>query len=442
MRHLASAVVLLAAMGLDTAAAYGAGETVAAVASEPADSPAHAAWLRYRSTLAEQHERFLNSEFAKDPALRAQGLYFLQSQEAVAFNLYIAPRQHYPVLYTQSIFMPLELSWGMPNPDFLNHNGFIDGAHSYRVYGNMRGIRWATLQVMRGFWGDEVQGNLANIDFDDLPVKADGSFEIFLGPNPPSKPDGKYWVRLDPTIHNSMLALREVAYDWTREGPMEVHIECLDRGPGAPIYFDEQALANRIDKARKWTAANFEYAMRGAQPFQQGAHTLKGVERRDANRFYSNETGRKEGGNPLGYWLSMHYDIGPGDALIIDMPVIQARYWGFQLGSVWSQTTDYSYHHSSINNAQARIDSDGRFRAVLSLKDPGVPNWLDPAGLARGTALLRFYKSEGYVTPAVTKVRLAEVRRYLPRDTAVVSAGQRQLALDARRLASLRRYGQ
>jgi hypothetical protein len=420
------------------AAAVLAMEMGGAAAAQPAASPAQAAWERYRDTLAEQRARFLKSEFAKDPTLRAQGLYLLQSQEVSAFNQYVAPRQQYPALYVQSLFMPLELSWGMPNPDFLNHNGFIDGAHTYRIFGNRKGSYWSTLQVFKGFWGDEVQGNQANVDFDDIPSSPDGSFEIFLGPNPPADTKGRYWVKLDPAVRNAMLALRETFYDWDKDVAMDLHIECLDCDPAAPIYFDEEELAGRIEKGRKWAVTHFEFAMGGAQRYL-GIGDAPPMAR---NQFHGNSAGRQQGGNPLGYWVNMMYDLKPDEALVIEMPVIEARYWGFQLGSIWGQTTDFSYHQSTINGAQAKLDSDGRFRAVLSLKDPGVPNWLDPAGLSIGQCLLRFYKSDDFVVPTVTKVKLAEVRQHLPKDTPVVTAEQRRASLAARRKAALARFGQ
>jgi hypothetical protein len=436
MRLLMTSMSALAVMAMET------GSSSAAPPPKPppaaVSSPAQAAWERYRATFAEQRETFLRHEFAKDPQLRAQGLYLLQSQEVSAFNIYVAPRQQYPALYVDSFFMPLELSWGMPNPDFVNHNGFIDGAHTYRVYGARKGSYWSTLQVFRGFWGDEVQGNQANVDFDDIPFHADGSFEFFLGPNPPADLKGQYWVKLDPAVHNAMLAMRETFYDWDRDQPMDLHIECLDCDAGAPIYFDEDELAARIEKARKWAEFHFNYAMGGAQRYV-GTPETPALAR---NQFHANTAGRQQGGNPLGYWIGMMYELNPDDALVIEMPVIEARYWGFQLGSVWGQTTDYSYHQSSINGAQAKLDADGKFRAVLSLKDPGVPNWLDPAGLPVGAALLRFYKSDDFVVPTVARVKLADLRNHLPKDTPVVSPEQRKAELKARRIASLRRYGQ
>jgi hypothetical protein len=400
------------------------------------DSPAQLAWMRYRAVLQEQREALLQNQFCKHPVLRAQGLYFLQSMEVSAFNLYVAPRQLYPALYVHPLFMPFELSWGLPNPDFLNHNGFIDGTHTYRVYGNRKGSYWSTLQVFKGFWGDSIQGTLSHVDFDELPATADGSFEIFLGPNPPDRPDGRYWIKLDSGLHNIMLALRETFYDWQKNVPIDLHIEILDRDEAAPIDFDEAALAARIDKAAAFATYAIQFAI------GQLKHIAGDSETRPRNQFVLDTSAGQHGGNPLAAYLPMLYDIQADDALLIEMPTLPARYWGFQLGSVWSQTTDYSYHQSSLNGAQARIDQDGHVRAVLALRDPGVPNWLDPAGIPIGIALLRWYKASGVLVPKVTRVKLTDVRRHLPADTPVVSPQRRRVELDSRRLASLRRYGQ
>jgi hypothetical protein len=398
-----------------------------------AESAAVTAWQRFRDTLQSQRDELLRHEYSRHPLLRAQGLYFLQTLETSAFNMYIAPRQQYPALYVQSMFMPFELTWGMQNPDFLNHNGFIDGAHTYRIHGNGKGSYWATLQVFRGFWGDELQGTLAHVDFDDVASGPNGEFEIFLGPNPPADTQRETWIRLDPEAHNIMLAVRETFYDWQRDVPMDFHIETLDRDPAAPMYFDETELAARIDRAHKF--ANYSWKFASGQFKPADAANVR-------NEFTVDPYASTHGGNPLASYVQMLYDIGPDDALIIEMSVLEARYWGFQIGSVWGQTTDYSYHQSSISGAQAHIDADGRFRAVVSLQDPAVPNWLDPVGIPIGVVLLRWYKSTGVLVPTVTPVKVADVRNHLPVSTPEVTTEQRRRELEVRRVTSLRRYGQ
>jgi hypothetical protein len=142
----------------------------------------------------------------------------------------------------------------------------------------------------------------------------------------------------------------------------------------------------------------------------------------------------------------MIYDIKPDEALILDMEVVPARFWGIQLGSVWQQAADGFHHLGSLNGTQSRLDADNHVRWVVSLQDPGVPNWLDPVGVGVGMADLRWYKYEykgkGCPLPKVEKVKFKELRRHLPKDTPVVTAEQRKADLLARRDVSLYRYGQ
>ena len=403
-----------------------------------APAPTQAAWDRYAATLREQRETLLAHRVASDPQVRAQGLYALHSQEASAFDMYVEPRQQYPQFSLPVMPQPVGYSWGLPSPDFLSYIAFIDGAHTYRIYGKRSNNYWSTLQLFSSFWGEGKVSVLGHVDFDEIPTGKDGSFELLLGPKPPEG-DGRYWVKLDPAAANIQLSLRETFYDWQKDQRMELHIEALDRSEGAPLYFDEAELARRIDKARRFVEYNFQYMMGAIDNLMGEYKSIHEVPY--LNRFQGSDSAAGHGGNPLAAYISMFYDLEPDDALIIDMPPVEARYWSFQTGTLWSQTTDFTYHQSSINGAQAVLDPDGHFRAVLSLKDPGVPNWIDPAGIPTGMCVLRFYKFKEALVPTVTKVALDEVREHLPGDTPVFTLQQRSAALAARRDAVLRRYG-
>lgn len=401
--------------------------------SESAPATMAEAQAQWDSTIARARSELLAHRHAKDPALLAQGHYFLGTLQTVAFNMYVAPRQQYPAFYTQSFFMPFELTWGTQNPDFLNHNAFLDGAHTYRIWGNAKGSYWTTIQAMAGFWGDDKMAMLGHIDFDDIPISENGDFEIFMGPNPPTDTGGKTWLKLDPEARNVMLAVREVYMDWGRERILDLHIETLDRDAQAPMWFDEAEMARRYVKAAKFV----DYAWK----FSSGQMAAS-KEPAPVNKFKTDGTAGQHGGNPVAAYIGMDYQIGPEDALIIEMTAIEARYWGFQTSSVWGQTNDYSYHQSSLNAEQVRTDADGKVRLVLSLTDPGVPNWLDPVGIGTGSVLLRWYKAKGTATPETRLVPLADLRKHLPADTPTVSPAQRAEQLKARARASLRRFKQ
>jgi hypothetical protein len=101
---------------------------------------------------------------------------------------------------------------------------------------------------------------------------------------------------------------------------------------------------------------------------------------------------------------------------------------------------DYMNRQTSINGHTARLDKDGKFRAVISATDPGVPNWLDTVGYAKGTMFGRWTECSSGPTPTIAKVKLADVRNHLPSDTPVISAEARDAALRLRRKgAQLRR---
>ena len=95
---------------------------------------------------------------------------------------------------------------------------------------------------------------------------------------------------------------------------------------------------------------------------------------------------------------------------------------------------------SSINDTQAHIDSDGKFRAVVSRLDPGVPNWLDKADYPWGVIQMRWNRASDYPDPTMKKVPFAELREHLPSDTPVITAEERSERLRRRREgAQLRR---
>jgi hypothetical protein len=87
----------------------------------------------------------------------------------------------------------------------------------------------------------------------------------------------------------------------------------------------------------------------------------------------------------------------------------------------------------------ARIDDDGKFRAVIALRDPGVPNWLDPAGFLQGTIYGHWYDCDSAPAPTLTRVKLDQLRDYLPPDTPRFSPQQRAAQISERVRGAQRR---
>jgi hypothetical protein len=135
------------------------------------------------------------------------------------------------------------------------------------------------------------------------------------------------------------------------------------------------------------------------------------------------------------------FDLQPGEALILETELPEKRhYWNVQVADgLWNQV-ELVYRQSSLNGLQAAIDTDGKFRAVLSPEDPGIHNWLDTGGNLFGSLVGRWYRCSSHPTPTVTKVRLKDLEQHLPRSTPRITPDQRASQLRTRRIgAQLRR---
>jgi hypothetical protein len=135
------------------------------------------------------------------------------------------------------------------------------------------------------------------------------------------------------------------------------------------------------------------------------------------------------------------FDINADEALIYETEVPkQCRYWNIQLTDMLYNMLDSTNRQTTLNGYTALLDKDGKFRAVISAADPGVPNWLDNAGYKKGTMVGRWTECSSAPVPVITKVNVADVRKYLPADTPLVNAEQRNASIRMRRKgAQLRR---
>jgi hypothetical protein len=147
-----------------------------------------------------------------------------------------------------------------------------------------------------------------------------------------------------------------------------------------------------------------------------------------------------QAGAPRTWYGLGYFRIGAEDALILELEPPAAHYWSVQLGNFWHEELDYENHASSLSGAQAALDRDGRFRAVISLADPGVANWLDPVGRSEGRIIYRCQDAPACPPPSLRRVAFADLARELPPDVKRVSPGERREAIRVRRRHVGRRF--
>jgi hypothetical protein len=314
------------------------------------------------------------------------------------------------------------------NPDFLYLQASVDGAGVYR----MTGVRGTALfvhgDIAAGGLGvmDELGPSVGQFDLDALNVQADGSFDILLSTERPDGYQGD-WVRLDPRARS--IVLRQASYDWGQETDGRFTIERVDR-PLNPIRLSAAQTSQRLQRLAEYPK---RYA--GLWLRHMAAMRSRGL----INRFEVDDWAGR-GGAAGQYYYQGLFELKPGEVLLLesDLPE-RCLYWNMQLSDPLWNAVDWLNRQSSLNARQARLDGDGRLRAVIALQDPGVPNWLDPGGFETGSIMIRWNRSSSGPEPTLRSLPASEVRRHLPADTPVVTPVQRDESLRARRRGVQRR---
>jgi Protein of unknown function (DUF1214) len=263
-------------------------------------------------------------------------------------------------------------------------------------------------------------------DLDDLTIDDNGYFSVVLSAERPSDLRGDWWP-LNPKA--SRLLMRKCACDWNREIDASVAIDRIDDG-GEDMAPEE--IARRFSDLNAWIDGMISFDMRLVRYYREhhGINVLLRSTKID-----------EMGGLPQQAYYDGIHEIDDDDALIVETALPQqCRYWQILVADDRFSTVDWVNRQSSLNDAQARIDSDGKFRAVISRRDPGVPNWLDKADFPWGVIQMRFNRATDFPDATVTKVPVADVRAHLPADTPVVTPAERAEQLRLRREgAQLRR---
>ncbi len=314
-----------------------------------------------------------------------------------------------------------------PNPDDIYLYSPIRGDLKYLVKGNRGTVSRLIFSTQHGLSGlvndlSDIYDNKL-IDDRSIEIGPDGEFEILFSATRPEGHTGN-WAEISPRADVMMIRYRMV--DWVKERDPQLTIECLD-----PVPLKRRLNPDEI-AARIHLMAGFP--LRLSKSFLKMQNEIK--QRVGVNTF---EFIRYDGFAIQTYWPAV-FELEEGEALIIETELPAVRpYWNIQLNDPYFGTVEYVYRLSSINAATAQISSDGKLRAVVALEDPGVPNWLDPGGFKQGTIYGRWYDCDTRPHPSLKRVKLAELRDYLPPDTPKVTLEERAEQLRARVRAAQRR---
>ncbi|MBW2425349.1 MAG: DUF1214 domain-containing protein [Deltaproteobacteria bacterium] len=349
-------------------------------------------WEAFCDTLKGAGQTILAAESPTDPLDRAEGYRYLSRLARAALETFVehadplAPVLHRPVHETAKI--------GADNPDNYYQHATISGHHEYRIRGQRNTIHYldfGTQSAGVASSGDSEQGG--HLDAADLEIDADGHFEILLSCD--EKPGN--WLRMTP--ETTGLIVRQTFLDRENETPAALSIERIG-GDGRPTPLTPDFLDAGLQQASGLVASCAALFSGWAQGFR--AHTNELPKFDDAISMGA-------GGDPNICYYHSYWELGPEEALLIEVTPPECEAWNFQLDNHWMESLDYRFHRIHVNKHTAHYESDGSVRIVVAHEDPGVPNWIETVGHARGTMCFRWIRAQTHPQPRTRVVKRAEL---------------------------------
>jgi hypothetical protein len=381
-----------------------------------------AKWAEFCDRMKVVGETILADDFPGSPRDRAEGYRHLARTVSMALQWEVDfADPDFPAFYRHDDDVT---KWGGPNVDNTYLRARIRGDATYRVSGDISTIHDLIISTRNGDMHLGKTGVAGDFDSSQLEVDANGLFELQIGP----EVDPVRGIRTPPDTDH--LGIRQFYTDWGTQSPGIFHIERVSNGPTQPDPLTPQEMAARLDAAALWVEASIttwkDYMLRSKA--NSPANVL------------SSPRSTPGGSSDIAYGGG-HFALADDEALIIEMVPPQARYWSVQWYSFgWFESPDFANRQTSLNNAQARSDADGVVRMVVSIRDPGVENWLDTEGHNSGSLAYRWIWTKDKPTPTTRVVKLAELRSHLPADTPAFGAEQRRAQIRERRRHVERRF--
>ena len=317
---------------------------------------------------------------------------------------------------------------GVDNPDNVYRVIAVDDASSFRVDGqvNARPGADVSFTLFNAYPGAGVDSQSQGVlILDQLDKDAEGRFSFSVGPDEAGDRANHMQTRSGAA---RLIFVRDSLQDWLVETPVSLAVT-RTAGPGAAARSQDDLIAEAVAAI----GASIDYWLRLMPQWFDAPFNV--VAKGRAKNFSYTQQATSEA----------RFRLAPDEALVVTVDPCGARYLGVQLADPWGASMDYGAHTCSLNQHQAHRRADGTITYVVALSDPGVHNWLDPAGLEQGTMLHRWqglpdggFDSERSVRSSQV-VRLDQLAGVLPADTRWVTPAERSRQLSARAAGLARR---
>jgi len=389
------------------------------------------AWNTYYQLVEEARSLVEATSRFQRPEHQAQAYHSLLEAQSMAFNQIMAPRLNHPRVYTHTLWNPTLLTLGQNSGDCLYSLLALHGKQTYRVRARLGDVKLMLMQPFSNSHGQPDCKEIGNFDVSKFAPSPDGSYDIVFSAE---KHDGN-WIPLAGESNYNYVLVRRWFVDWFDDmGDLSIEMT------GELAGYDEQspeAMAERIVAAGRFVLYQIkEFTIRLYDMYIEGAG--------GKNKFFyfPGKSVPELIGSSFTPYICAIADCEPDEAVIVEWTPPNAAYWGFQLGDVWSKPLENVFNQADTNMKRAAVDSDGKVRVVISHKDTGLQNWMDPVGRTEFNIVVRDYREMGTPVgaPTLKRVKLSELSAHLPADTGKVTPEQRRKDLEHRRLGNASLY--
>jgi hypothetical protein len=348
-------------------------------------------WREFCAKLADASDILTRPGTPSDPQDQAEGLRYLSRLTRTALNMIVdSGDPDFP-----RIFMMCDdtLKIGADNPDNIYQQFVVRGDREYRLWGHRGTVNYLSLGSKANRYAvDGTMASTGELEFSDVQLEADGSFEIFISKE---RKGAKNWLSLSDDT--SLVIIRQTFGSKLTETPATFNVERVSAGPQFPAQLTIDDIKAKLFNTVAWVHGTAKTFCVWSEDFKT-----------QPNRIYEESQQRwyKAGGDVKIWYGHAYYDLQPDEAWVIRTKVPKHRFWNFQLDNWWMESLDYAHRKIWINGTQAKYEPDGSVVVVCAARDPGFGNWLDIAEHPRGTALWRWVEGEETPTPEYEIIKL------------------------------------
>ena len=304
---------------------------------------------------------------------------------------------------------------GHPNPDYIYWFAPVNGRSRYIVRGHTGNAQPVAAEFSLL---DKNQVYLGNLSLHQIAIDPDGGFAITVDPD---SADGRAnHLQSTPAAHQVLI--RNVVGDLDTQQPVRLSVERIGATAAAALTDDEIAplcgpnIKKLIDDLM-FVNANFVFS-KTVNVFENPAFHDGGL--------YSISQAYAPG----------HFRLEDDEALVFTLTLGDAAYAVVPVTNIWGGIGRYLDHIGSLGTGRAVPGADGSYTVVVSLKDPGIYNWVDTGGLHEGALFVRWVgfdpKNRTAAKPTLScrLVKLADLDTVLPSDARRVNPAERRRQLE------------